>query len=294
MTMSFLHLPGEIRNSIYRLLLVFPEPVDVCDCTLPEAPDLQPNRHGFHITKCADGTIPVDGWKTRCRPDDIRFPRVSNKADASPRGLGILATNRTIHDEATFFLYSCNRFLFSLMINWWGYELTALSAFVDYMPLAYLAMIQHICIPFPRIQLADHAWREILTCTYQSAACTYISAWESCSRANRAEMFQLIGSMPNITTIETLKGTFFTDRPWMIRWEQRWDEDEDAALDCAVKASSVADAYFRSMPLLNKVTVNIGEPTCRTQDFADRVHEQVAAARGWELRVDSVMNPTSQ
>jgi len=127
MAFPFFSLPGEIRNLIYRELLVLPQPIDICFTS--ETP-----------IKLAYHAAPLLIANVSCR-------NINRQFKLHP---GILHANRAIHHEATWFLYSENQFRF-----YDNYRIVSMIGFIQRHFLEVISLknanyLHQLNIPFPR------------------------------------------------------------------------------------------------------------------------------------------------
>jgi hypothetical protein len=119
---GFLDLPGEIRNDIYKRLLVAP--------------------HRIRLLEDNSGRLVISTWKRHYEP----------------LCTAVLATNRTIHDEATSVLYGWNRFdlvgiLYDSMFRWdLGIQDNLVASFLEQIGQRNASFLNHLYIDFPRAQ----------------------------------------------------------------------------------------------------------------------------------------------
>jgi hypothetical protein len=132
--MGFLHLPGEVRNSIYRYALVFPKPINGIETKIP--------------------------------------------------AIGILATSKLVHKEASSILYGENTFTFGMEINWRGLVQIQLAGFPKLLPI-WPTPTYHECLRKLYIKIAftgglpaDIEAPEFLRSQIHSMREAYDSIWD--------------------------------------------------------------------------------------------------------------------
>jgi len=135
MPIGFLHLPGEIRNPIYKHLLVSSEPIEICVCTgdLRRTTPKFPRDRRWELDDSEDD----NDKDCLCLP-----PRRGTSVITA-----ILVANRQIHAEANALFYSANHFVVFTS------KTSTLSTFLDRIGRQNAGLIRHLSIPFPHVRL---------------------------------------------------------------------------------------------------------------------------------------------